>query len=29
MSRNKHLDDFMKSFPHEGLTFDAITLVTP
>ncbi len=28
MSRNKHLDDFMKSFPHEGLTFDDITLVT-
>ena len=28
MSRNKHIDDFMKSFPHEGLTFDDITLVT-
>jgi len=28
MSRNKHLDDFMTSFPHEGLTFDDITLVT-
>ncbi|MFH0953571.1 MAG: IMP dehydrogenase [Verrucomicrobiota bacterium] len=28
MSSNKHLDDFMKSFPNEGLTFDDVTLVT-
>ena len=28
MSMNKHLDDFMKSFPHEGLTFDDVTLMT-
>ena len=28
MSRNKNLDDFMAAFPHEGLTFDDLTLVT-
>jgi IMP dehydrogenase len=28
MSSNEHLDSFMASFPHEGLTFDDITLVT-
>ena len=28
MSRNKHLDDFMASFPNEGLTFDDVSLVT-
>ena len=26
MSRNHHLDEFMKAFPHEGLTFDDISL---
>jgi IMP dehydrogenase len=25
---NKHLDDFMKAFPHEGLTFDDVSLLT-
>lgn len=25
---NKHLDDFMKSFKHEGLTFDDVSLIT-
>ena len=25
---NRHLDDFMKTFPHEGLTYDDVTLVT-
>ena len=25
---NKHLDDFMKTFKHEGLTFDDVSLVT-
>lgn len=25
---NKNLDDFMKAFPHEGLTYDDVTLVT-
>ena len=28
MSRNKNLDDFMATFPHEGLTFDDVSLVT-
>jgi IMP dehydrogenase len=28
MSRNKLLDDFMATFPHEGLTFDDVSLVT-
>ena len=28
MSRNKYLDEFMASFPHEGLTFDDVSLVT-
>ena len=25
---NKYLDDFMKAFPHEGLTFDDVSLLT-
>ena len=25
---NKHLDDFMKAFPFEGLTYDDVSLVT-
>ena len=25
---NKYLDDFMKTFPYEGLTYDDVTLVT-
>lgn len=25
---NKHLDEFMKAFPYEGLTYDDVTLVT-
>ena len=25
---NKYLDDFMKAFPYEGLTYDDVTLVT-
>ena len=25
---NKKMDDFMKTFPHEGLTYDDVTLVT-
>ena len=25
---NKYLDDFMKTFPFEGLTYDDVTLVT-
>ena len=25
---NRHLDDFMKTFKYEGLTFDDISLVT-
>jgi len=28
MSRNKHLDEFMATFPHEGLTFDDVSLIT-
>jgi len=28
MARNKHLDEFMASFPNEGLTFDDVTLIT-
>ena len=28
MSRNKYLDDFMATFPHEGLTFDDVSLIT-
>jgi IMP dehydrogenase len=28
MSRNKYLDEFMATFPHEGLTFDDVSLVT-
>ena len=28
MSRNKHLEQFIDAFPHEGLTFDDVTLVT-
>ncbi len=27
-SMNKHMDDFMKAFPFEGLTYDDVTLVT-
>ncbi len=26
MSRNAHLDQFMRAFPHEGLTFDDVSL---
>ena len=25
---NRHMDAFMKTFPHEGLTYDDVTLVT-
>ena len=25
---NKHMDQFMKAFPFEGLTYDDVTLVT-
>ncbi|MCX6998105.1 MAG: IMP dehydrogenase [Kiritimatiellaeota bacterium] len=28
MSRNKKIDDFMQTFPYEGLTFDDVSLVT-
>lgn len=28
MSRNPALDEFMRSFPHEALTFDDVTLIT-
>ena len=28
MRLNKYLDDFMKTFPYEGLTYDDVTLVT-
>ncbi len=28
MARNKYLDDFMKTFPYEGLTYDDVSLVT-
>ncbi|MEN8254728.1 MAG: IMP dehydrogenase [Verrucomicrobiota bacterium] len=28
MSQNKHIADFMKTFPHEGLTFDDVSLIT-
>lgn len=28
MSHNKHIADFMKTFPHEGLTFDDVSLIT-
>ena len=28
MSRNRKIDDFMQTFPHEGLTFDDVSLVT-
>jgi len=28
MSQNKHLDKFMGTFPHEGLTFDDVSLIT-
>lgn len=28
MSQNHHLDDFVKSFPNEALTFDDVSLVT-
>jgi IMP dehydrogenase len=28
MARNKYLDEFMKTFPYEGLTYDDVTLVT-
>ncbi|MCX6997877.1 MAG: IMP dehydrogenase, partial [Kiritimatiellaeota bacterium] len=28
MSRNQHIDDFMQTFPHEGLTFDDVSMVT-
>jgi len=28
MSINKHVDAFMKQFPHEGLTFDDVSLIT-
>ncbi len=28
MSQNKHLDQFMSTFPHEGLTFDDVSLIT-
>ena len=28
MATNKYLDDFMKTFPFEGLTYDDVTLVT-
>ena len=28
MSQNKHIADFMKTFPYEGLTFDDVSLIT-
>ncbi|MEN7972833.1 MAG: IMP dehydrogenase [Verrucomicrobiota bacterium] len=28
MSRNNYITDFMKTFPHEGLTFDDVSLIT-
>ena len=28
MSRNPHIDNFMKTFPYEGLTFDDVSLIT-
>ncbi len=28
MSQNKHLDQFMSTFPNEGLTFDDVSLIT-
>ncbi|NLX27256.1 MAG: IMP dehydrogenase [Lentisphaerae bacterium] len=28
MSRNKYIDDFMQTFPYEGLTFDDVSLIT-
>ncbi len=28
MSPNPYIDDFMKTFPHEGLTFDDVSLIT-
>ena len=28
MSQNKYIADFMKTFPHEGLTFDDVSLIT-
>ena len=28
MSQNKYIDDFMNTFPHEGLTFDDVSLIT-
>lgn len=28
MSQNKFIADFMKTFPHEGLTFDDVSLIT-
>ncbi len=28
MSQNKYIEDFMKTFPHEGLTFDDVSLIT-
>ena len=28
MSQNDYLDSFMKTFPHEGLTFDDVSLIT-
>ena len=28
MSRNDYIDDFMKTFPYEGLTFDDVSLIT-
>jgi len=28
MNQNKHIADFMKTFPYEGLTFDDVSLIT-
>jgi IMP dehydrogenase len=28
MSQNKHIERFMSTFPHEGLTFDDVSLIT-
>ncbi|WP_372845158.1 IMP dehydrogenase [Pontiella sp.] len=28
MNNNPHIHDFMKTFPHEGLTFDDVSLIT-
>jgi IMP dehydrogenase len=28
MSQNKYINDFMKTFPYEGLTFDDVSLIT-